>query len=63
MEEEVTGPVKAQCPSIAEHWGAKVGVDVWVGECPHRGRGRGNRVGDLQRGNCEVRHLKCKQIK
>jgi hypothetical protein len=32
-------------PSVGECQGRKVGVGGWVGEYPHRGRGRGDRIG------------------
>ena len=41
MEGEALGPVKAQCTSVGECQGREVGVGGWVGEHPHRSRGRG----------------------
>ena len=35
-------------PSIGECQGGKVGVGGWVGEYPHRGRGRGDGMGVLE---------------
>ena len=41
MGGEVLGPVEAQCPSVGKCQGREAGVDGWVGEHPHRNRGRG----------------------
>jgi hypothetical protein len=41
----VLGPVEVRCPRIEECQGMKAGVGEWVGEHPHRGRGRGRRWG------------------
>jgi hypothetical protein len=30
-----------RCPSVGECQGGKIGVDWWVGEHPHKDRGRG----------------------
>ena len=40
VAEEALGPVKAQCPSVGECQGREEGVGRWVGEHPHRSRGR-----------------------
>jgi hypothetical protein len=40
MGGEALGPVKAQCPNVEELEGGKMGVSRWVGEHPHRSRGR-----------------------
>jgi hypothetical protein len=41
--------------------GGKAGVGGWVGEHPHKDRGRGNGIGGFQRGDRErEKHLKCK---
>jgi hypothetical protein len=45
MGEEALGPVKVLCPSIGECQGQEVGV----GGLGRRGRGEG--IGDFQRGN------------
>jgi hypothetical protein len=44
-------PMKAQCPSVGEWEGREVGIGGWVGENPHRSSGRGNGIGDIQKGN------------
>ena len=44
MGGEALGPVKARCPSVGECQGGEVGVGEWVGEHPHRRRGR--RIGE-----------------
>lgn len=49
----VLGPVKAQCPSVGEWQGRQAGVDGCVREYPHRGRGRGDEIVGLKRGNWE----------
>jgi hypothetical protein len=41
------GPVKAQCPSVGECQSGEVGVGGWVGEHPHRSRGRGYGLGSF----------------
>jgi hypothetical protein len=53
MGEEAVGPVEAQCTSVGECEGGEVGVGGWVGEHPHRSRGRRNGMGvwgDRERG-------------
>jgi hypothetical protein len=45
MEGEVLGPVKARCPIIGECQDREEGVCGWVGEHPHRSRGKGERIG------------------
>ena len=40
-------------PSVRECQGGEMGVGGWVGEHPHRGRGSGDGIGVLQRGNWE----------
>jgi len=40
MREEVLGPRKARCPSVGECQDSEVDVGGWVGEHPHRSRGR-----------------------
>ena len=45
MGEEALGPMKVLCPSIGDCLGQEAGV---VGL---RSRGRGERIGDFQRGN------------
>jgi len=51
---EDLGPVKAPCPSEgtvrARRW---EGIGGWLGEHPHRSRGRRNGIGDFRRGNWE----------
>lgn len=49
----VLGPVKAQCPSVGEWQGRQAGVVGCVREYPHRGRGRGDEIVGLKRGNWE----------
>ena len=44
MGGKVLGPVKSQCPSVGEFEAREVGVGGWVGEHPHRSRGRGNEI-------------------
>ena len=39
------GPLKAGCPSVGECQDGKAGVDWWVGEHRHRGRGMGDGIG------------------
>jgi hypothetical protein len=41
MGGEALGPVETQCPNIGECQGGEVGVGGWVGELPHRSRGKG----------------------
>jgi hypothetical protein len=41
MGGEAVGPIKAQCPSVRQG----VGVSGWVGEHPHRRRGREDKIG------------------
>jgi hypothetical protein len=49
MGREALGSVKAQCPSVGECQGGEVGVGGWVGEHPHRNRGRGDGTEGLRR--------------
>ena len=49
MEEEVLGPVKAQCLSVGECQGQEVGVNEMVS----RGRGKGMGREHFQKGNQE----------
>jgi hypothetical protein len=64
MEGEGLGLIEAPCPSKGEHQGREAEVGRWVGEHPHRGRGKEDWIGGLQRGNQEWGQLlKCKQIK
>ena len=42
---EALGPEGVRCPNVGECQGGKIGVGVWVGEYPHRGRGRGDGIG------------------
>ena len=51
MGGEALGLVKAQWHSVGECQCDEDGVDCWVGEHPHRSRGRGNGMGSLQRRN------------
>ena len=51
MRGEAFGPVKAQFPSVGECQGSKGEVGGWVGEHPHRNRGRLVGIGGLWRGN------------
>ena len=51
MGGEAFGPVKARCRSVVECQGGEAGVGRWVGEHPHRSRGKGNGIGVLKRGN------------
>ena len=53
MGREALGPVKARCPSIGKFEGGEVGVGGWVGENPHRSRGKGDGIGSFWRGNQE----------
>jgi hypothetical protein len=39
------GPEEALCPSVGECQGRKAGVVGWLGEHPHRVRGRGVGIG------------------
>jgi hypothetical protein len=52
---EAFGRVKAQCPSVGEFQGSEAGMGGWVGEHPHksRGRGRGQEVwrGKIRKGD------------
>jgi hypothetical protein len=45
MRGEALGPFKARCPSVGECQAGGAGVSGWVGEHPHRSRGRGNGMG------------------
>ena len=61
MAGEALRPEGIPCPSVGECQRGKVGVGGWVGEHPHRSRGREDRIGgflrvDLERGNI----LNCK---
>ena len=51
MGEEALGPVKAQCPNVVECQDQEAEVGGWVGEHPHRRRGKGSRLGGSQKGN------------
>jgi hypothetical protein len=53
MGGEALGPVKAGCPSVGECQGGKAGVGGWVGEHPHRNRGRGAGIECFQKANWE----------
>jgi hypothetical protein len=44
MGGEALGPMKAEWPSVGEFEGGKVRVAGWVGEHPHRSRGRWNGI-------------------
>ena len=57
---ETLGPVGIQCPSVGECKGRKAGVSEWVGEYPHRARGRGDRMGVLEVGPGKGITFKCK---
>jgi hypothetical protein len=57
---EVLRPKGTQCPSIGECQGRKTGVGGWMGEHPHRGRGRGGNKGFLKGDLEREKHLKCK---
>jgi hypothetical protein len=58
---EALGPEGVHCHSVGECQGWKMGAGGWVGENPHRGRGRGDRIGDFRRGDLERgKHLKYK---
>jgi hypothetical protein len=54
MGEEALGPVKALCLSVGECEVREAGVCGWVGEHPHRSRGRemerGGSVGQSGKG-------------
>jgi hypothetical protein len=59
--EKALGPEGVWCPSVGECQAGKTGVRGWVGEHPHRGRGRGEKIGGFQRGDLKRgKHLKCK---
>ena len=45
MRAEALSPVKAPCSSVAECQDREVGVGRWVGEHPHRSRGKGYEMG------------------
>lgn len=49
---EALGPIKARCPRVGE-WqaGRWEGVGGWVGDHPHRGRGREDGISGFWRGN------------
>jgi hypothetical protein len=48
--EMVLGPEVVRCPSVGECQSRKVGVGEWVGEHPHRSRGRGDGIEVVSRG-------------
>jgi hypothetical protein len=48
---EAHGPVKVRCLSEGECQDREAGVGGWVGEYPHRSRGREDSIGGFQRGN------------
>jgi hypothetical protein len=54
MGEETLGPVKAQCPSVGEHWGREVGMGGWMEiyliETGGGGMGYGVSGGELGKG-------------
>ena len=45
--------MKAGFPSVGEYQGREAGVGGWVGEHPHRSRGRADGIGVFGRGNWE----------
>ena len=49
MGGEALGPVKALDPSVGECEGGEAGVGEWVGEHPHRSRGRWDGIGSFLR--------------
>jgi hypothetical protein len=54
MGKEAFGPMMAQCPSVGEGHGREGVVGGYVGEHPHRSRGRGDGiVGFWGKGNQE----------
>ena len=53
MGGKAIGPVKARCPNVGECQGGEEGVGGWVGEHPHRSRGRRDGIEGFQRGNWE----------
>jgi hypothetical protein len=59
---EALGPEDVRCPSVEEFQGGRLEwVGGWVGEHPHRGRGRGDGIEGFQWEDLERRkHLKCK---
>lgn len=64
MRGEAHGPEGVQCPNVGECQGGKTGMGGWVGEHPHRGRGREDGTGSFQGGDLERgKHLKCKKRK
>ena len=62
MGGKVLGPVKAGCHSVGECQNREAGVGGWVGEYPHRIRGRMNVIGGVQgvRNRERGQHLKFK---
>jgi hypothetical protein len=50
MGGEALGPVKVRCSSVGECQGGEAGVGGWVGEHPHRSKGRGDEIVSFQRG-------------
>jgi hypothetical protein len=53
MGGEALGSVKDWCPSVGEFKIEEAGVGRWVGEHPHRSRGRDNGIRCFQGGNQE----------
>jgi hypothetical protein len=53
MGGQALGLVKAQCFSVGECQGGEVGVSRWVGEHPHRSKGKGYEIGGFRRKNQE----------
>ena len=47
------GSVGVHCPSVGECHGEKAGVVVWVGEHPHRDRGKESGIEGFWRGDLE----------
>jgi hypothetical protein len=45
---EALGPEDVQCPRVGQCQGGKMGLNRWVGEHTHRGRGESNR--EFQKG-------------
>jgi hypothetical protein len=53
MGVEALGPMKAGCASAGECQVLEAGVDGWMGEHPHRSKGRDHRIRGFRKGNQE----------
>jgi hypothetical protein len=50
MEGEALDLVNVQCTNVGECQGGEATLGGWVGEYPHRSKGRGDRIGGFHGG-------------